>query len=298
MTTTMRILGWQAEGLRCPDHEINCCRRDGKPFRTTLIQMPNGTGKTTTLTLLRAALSGVAKTWRPEFVTEFRKKDSTDDHGYFRLNLAINDKRVTILMQFDFEDGEVRYKTTKGSGQENGFDPPLEVRRFMHEQFVNFYVFDGELAENLLSRDHTHAERAVESLFQVHLLNLIKERLFDFWNENTKDVNATTSKGVTRRKNQLAKWIARRNQLVLEKSVLESESSSIQEDLDNQQQQHERELAKQHEQATKIEAAKSTIQGLKQQLVERSKGVLDKMRDPHAISPDFGESISQLKLGP
>ena len=60
MPAIMRILGWKAHGLRCPDHEIDCTDTDNNVHSVTLIQMPNGTGKTTTLALLRAALSGAA----------------------------------------------------------------------------------------------------------------------------------------------------------------------------------------------------------------------------------------------
>ena len=54
MPAVMRILGWKAQGLRCPDHEISCVDSSGNPYPVSLIQMPNGTGKTTTLDLLRA----------------------------------------------------------------------------------------------------------------------------------------------------------------------------------------------------------------------------------------------------
>lgn len=297
MTTTMRILSWKSIGLRCPDHEIDCCDSEDNPFRTTLIQMPNGTGKTTTLALLRAALSGSARKWDPLQVVEFRKKGSTEDSGYFQLQLAVNNRRVTISMQFDFDNGEVRYQTTKGSGQESGFDPPLEVRKFLSEEFVSFYVFDGELAEDLMKRDHTRAENAVECLFQVHLLSHMKNWLENYWNDKTRDVGATTDKGVTQRKNQLAKWIARRDQLLGAKSKLESERSSLEGDLQLHQKKHEHELAKQQDQAIKIEAANRKVERLKQQLLERSKATLDKMREPQALTPAFSKVMSDLKLG-
>ena len=297
MTTTMRILGWKSIGLRCPDHEINCCDGKGSPFHTTLIQMPNGTGKTTTLTLLRAALSGTAREWGPEQVMEYRKKGSADDAGYFQLHLDVSDKRVTISMQFDFTHGTVRYKTTKGSGQESGFDPPLAVKRFMDEQFVNFYVFDGELAEHLLDRDHTHAEKAVESLFQIHLLKRMKDRISEYWDESTKDVKVTTNKGVNQRKNQLKKWIARRNHLLVQQSNLRSELSTIEQGLQVHQKKHAHEITKQHDQALKIDAARKKVESLRQQLIERSKIVLDNMRDPQAITPVFSKAMSELKIG-
>lgn len=50
MSGTIALLGWEAHNLRCPDHKIELSpSRESKPFRVTLIQMPNGTGKTTTL---------------------------------------------------------------------------------------------------------------------------------------------------------------------------------------------------------------------------------------------------------
>lgn len=91
MATILRILGWTAEGLRCPDHEITCCDASDQPFAVSLIQMPNGTGKTTTLSLLRAALSGGGRNWDSGKVRELRKKGGTSPTGTFTLRLALND---------------------------------------------------------------------------------------------------------------------------------------------------------------------------------------------------------------
>lgn len=53
----LTLLGWESSGLRCPDMVIDF-RKDGKAPRVSLLQMPNGTGKTTTLDLIKAALTG------------------------------------------------------------------------------------------------------------------------------------------------------------------------------------------------------------------------------------------------
>ena len=50
-----------------PDFKIDLM--NGKePAKVSLIQMPNGTGKTTTLDMLKAALDGSAGSWLPEAV--------------------------------------------------------------------------------------------------------------------------------------------------------------------------------------------------------------------------------------
>ena len=49
----IELLGWSSRGLRCPDIDVELTQH-GKVLPVSLIQMPNGTGKTTTLELLMA----------------------------------------------------------------------------------------------------------------------------------------------------------------------------------------------------------------------------------------------------
>src|SRR6185369_6726102 len=202
MALTMRILGWSSVGLRCPDHEMNCCLREDEPAPITLIQMPNGTGKTTTLDLLRAAFSGSARgvEWDQEKVMEYRKRDSQSNSGRFDLRLLLNEKRVTISMNFDFVAGRVVYKTTRGRGQMDGFDPPSEFLRYMQESFVNFFVFNGELAEHLLDRRSTNAESVVSALFQINNLETLARHVEKYWDKYVEGVSAKEEKGLNRRK--------------------------------------------------------------------------------------------------
>ena len=302
--TTMRILGWSARGFRCPDHDIDCCGKDRNPYRVTLIQMPNGTGKTTTLKLLRAALSESAKTWTSEEVRGLRKKVRGSDRGCFELSLEVDKRRITIILDFDFNNGSVQYKTTRVNaktgerhGQKEGFDPPLAMRRFMSEEFVDFYVFDGELAENLLNRRQTHAEDAVGSLFQVHLLDRINQRLGDYWNLNTKDTTATTSKGVTQRKNRLDKWRSRKSEVELQKKELEQRQAKLDKDLARLDKKYAGALAKQEDVAKQVSSAREQVELLRRKVLTKTKEVLEHMRDPHALSVKFCESMSSLKSG-
>lgn len=299
MTATMRILGWKAEGLRCPDHEIDCCNGHDDPAGVSLIQMPNGTGKTTALTLLRAALSGGAAkgAWDRTRVKELRKKGGDQSEGIFELRLALNDKRITIIMEFDFESGRVEYKTTWGSGQEDGFNPPFELRRFMNEDFVNFYVFDGELAENLLSKTHTDAEQAVESLFQVHLLSRMSGKVSAYWDEQTRSVTAKDEKGYTQRKNRLERWRKRHEELTAQKDELVKRLLETKGQLSRQEERYKREITKEEDRAKKINTAESVVSGLQRQVREGAQALLDGMRDPHALSPAFGTAMFDLKSG-
>src|SRR5690349_19557196 len=83
------LLGWSSKGLRCPDADIDLRRAGGKLPKVSLIQMPNGTGKTTTLELLKAALSGAAQHWDADYIRDFRRSGETHRHGVFRVDLLI-----------------------------------------------------------------------------------------------------------------------------------------------------------------------------------------------------------------
>ena len=76
MVSKFRIIGWTAEGLRCPDHSVSFRKNDSTIYKISLLQMPNGTGKTTLLDLLRAALSGSAITdsWSQGKIKGFKKR--------------------------------------------------------------------------------------------------------------------------------------------------------------------------------------------------------------------------------
>ena len=303
MAAVMHILGWKAQGLNCPDHDIECCDSQGCPLPVTLIQMPNGTGKTTTLSLLRMALSGAAdqdalnRMQIGMQIAEFQKREDPLPSGLFELRLLLNEQRVTINMEFDFDNDRIYYKTTRGDGQDKGFNPPMEFRRFMNEDFVKFYVFDGELADNILSDKHTDAQKAIESLFQIHLLERMQEKVVNYWDEQTQGQTAREQTGLTRRTNKLKDWRARRKTLLHQKKEYEEELDTVLKDLKRQQRRYDSEIKKIDDRAEKVRAAETTVTEAERRVHESAQGALDSLRGPHTLSPIFATSIYELKTG-
>ena len=299
MAAVMHILGWKAQGLRCPDHDIECCDSQDLPLPITLIQMPNGTGKTTTLSLLRTAISGAAdkNAWTRAQIDEYQKRDNPLPSGLFELRLLLNKRRVTIIMEFDFDNGRIYYKTTRGDGQVEGFDPPIEFRRFMNEDFVKFYVFDGELADNILNRKHTDAQKAVESLFQIHLLGRMQGKVSDYWDEQTQGRTAKDQTGLTGRTNRLNGWRARLRELSQQKGKYQKELDAVLKDLKLQQEHYDSGIKKVDDRAKKVQTAEAAVTDVEKRVHESAQGVLDSLRDPHALSSVFAASIYKLKTG-
>ena len=217
--------------------------------------------------------------------------------GLFELQLSLNDKRVTIGMEFDFQNGRVDYRTTWGSGQEDGFNPPFELRRFMNEDFVNFYVFDGELAENLLRKQHTHAEKAVESLFQIHVLSQMANKVSEYWDEKTRNISAKDQTGLTRRINKLSQWNVRLLVLEAMKFKLDRELQEISGRLKYQQDKYQQEITKGATRKKEMKDAEEAVAKLEEAVRERTRSVLDGMREPQALSPAFATFMFDLKSG-
>lgn len=89
------ILGWESEGLRCPDMKVDL-HKDGVIPKVSIIQMPNGTGKTTTLDMLKVSLSGQATKWDGQKIRGYRRPGEDKNKGKFIVNLRVDGKLLTF----------------------------------------------------------------------------------------------------------------------------------------------------------------------------------------------------------
>jgi DNA sulfur modification protein DndD len=298
MPTTIRILGWKSEGLRCPDHEVSFERSAQDTFPIVLLQMPNGTGKTTTLELLRVVFSGSADTerWDKGRIASFKKRDSAADKGLFQVNLLYNSRRLTLKLEFNFEDGTAQYFTTQtATGIQKGFNPPREIKKFLNESFVKFFVFDGELAEQLLDPSYTNAQTIIEDLFQVNLISRILNEIRSHWSKVTESKTATEERGLIRRRNRVAELTKRLDILKQEKNNLQKEYDKITRDLKKKEDKFKVELSQQREIRERLVKAEGEFKEAGARVKTSAQTVLDEMRNPHSLSSVFAEEMVTLK---
>ncbi len=296
MPNTMQILGWKAQGFRCPDHEVNCCNNGGPPFKVSLIQMPNGTGKTTTLLLLRAALSGNATNWTTENIKAIQKKDSANTHGQFALKLLLDDKLTTIIMEFDFELGKVTYKTTSAIGQDTGFIIPRAFTKFMNPDFIHYFVFDGELAQHLLQRGSTDAILVIERLFSLNILDYISTKVNDFWDESTRNATAKDERGLARRGNRVMKLGTKLGKLKKAEASLKEREIKTEEALEQKRVHYDQDVIALQGHSELIENTLTKVTDYKERVKNSTKDVLNTMSDPHALSVKFAKDIYTFKV--
>jgi DNA sulfur modification protein DndD len=292
--TNLRLLGWSATGLRCPDHNIDLTSGDKAPYPISLIQMPNGVGKTTTLTLLRAALSGAAASWDAETIRGFRKPSSDCGIGTFQVRALVGTSRLTIQLVLDFNDGSASYSTTFGAGKTPSFDPPASVLRFFTPNFVNFFVFDGELAEHLLSSQHGDARKVVQDLFRLDGFVTLTDRLHAYWKRMTAG-KATEDRGLARRQNKVLRLKERINTLEALRAEKQTARQNAIEELDQLKKTFHSSIENQGRDQQRLTAAELQYDEACDRVKELEQQVLALASDPASLSPYFAEAMVSLR---
>jgi hypothetical protein len=188
--------------------------------------MPNGTGKTTTMSLLRAVFSGEPLT--PQEIYDLRATDDAGN-GLFELRLSINSKPFRIQLRLDFKNRTHQYWTARSEirsgGLEEGLSLPPELKRLLSRDFTRLFVFDGELAKEIRTVGKDRAANAIRILYRLDrldMLNLQIARLVEEQQQRSAAIStATERKGVTRWRRQHESADARRAALGTEQKGLQ-----------------------------------------------------------------------------
>ena len=295
MAIQVQLLGWKSNGLRSPDHEIQLVRSGESLVPITLIQMPNGTGKTTSLELLRASLSGAATHWTAEQVRSLARPKATLEKGSFLVQLRVNGTLLTFELILDYAAGRARYRTTYGKGVTEGHKPPPGVARFFKPELVNLFIFDGELASQLLDSKKTRARDAVDTVFQVSLLDHLSGEFEQNWQEHAQQQAVKGEKGRTRRRNRMEKLQARYDALMKIKAHLAAECQTLRGDLGRVQDEYDQALKQGKDIGEKLDDVSRRWAIADAQVQETTRAVIAAMRDPQALSAQFAADLNRLK---
>jgi DNA sulfur modification protein DndD len=299
MGCRMRIslAGWASSGLRCPDVEISLNGESDAPAQVSLIQMPNGTGKTTTLEMLRATLTGGATEWTPDQVASFRRSDETNATGSFRVALLVDGRPLTIELILDFDERSARYRTTSpgSGGVQPRWAPPPALRRFLTPAFLDLFIFDGEFADELLAQNAGRADEAIDALCQLYLVDQIKQVAENQWQRRTSQGGPKTQAGLVRYQQQRAVLLDR-------KAVVEMARKRAQQKLDEDSVLIDELAAKIQERLSSVEATKQQhteaqieLQSATAAVAAASGDVMRLIRMPLALHPRFSAGLMELK---
>lgn len=221
------IRGWKARnlrgGLRHLDIDLGVT-----PSRWSLIQMPNGMGKTTTMSLLRKLLSNDAI--GPTEAQDLRADDQVEE-GSFELQLLVDDQPFRLGIDFDFRTGNTSRYTVRAEsrdgGRVSGRALPTELSDLLTTQLAEMFVFNGELAKQIRDMNGQTADNAIKSLYrlgQVAGLRAAVNQIVEVEQLRAKAMtSAKEDKGVNRLKNALDEVRRAETRLTNEERVLSTQ---------------------------------------------------------------------------
>ena len=291
----IEIAGWESEGLRCPDVAVDL-RRAGQVPPVSLVQMPNGTGKTTTLELLNAALSGSAQDWKPEQVRGYRR-GREGAVGRFKVTLLVDGKPLSIELSLDYSTGRASYRSTSpGSG---GVVPvwrvPPAMTRFLKPEFLSLFIFDGEFAGRLLDGGETEADRVVDALCQVYLLQDAASFALEHWEKESKADTTRTKQGLDKvrvRRNRLA---ARERKVAGQLEKARADVAALTKSVDELHEKIRHRIDSVAETRDLRDAAEAERADARRDVAERRAKLMTALRLPHAVHPTLAGRLMELR---
>jgi len=291
----LRIKGWESEGLRCPDIKIDLVKDGVRPV--TLIQMPNGTGKTTTLTMIRAALTGEARHWGVSKVREYQSRAGDNNVGRFRLDLAVDERPLTFEITLDFTEGRAQYRTTSPSigGVVMDWKPPSDIRRFLNDKFIGLFVFDGEFAHKLLNAEEAEAERAIDALCQLYLFDECQKKAEESWQRATRRGGARTSQGLNQWRDKVQKLENRIDKLQKRYDEAKAKSADIGSEMESLVQEVEEAVAAEAGNRQELDGLKEAERREEQHVRDLNASVMQILRQPQRVCDHFRNGLAALK---
>lgn len=230
----IRITDWRCENLRIGEGTESFELGD-PPARWSLIQMPNGLGKTSTMTLIRAVLG--EEELSAKEVRSFGASEAVET-GMFELGLLIEGRRdgspkhYRLTATFDFRNGSYEYSTLRpqerGGGRESGRVLPSDLKHILKSEFIRLFVFDGELARDIRDLNKAAADRAIRTLYQLDDITTLQQRVANEVAKRQETLERTsgkTKKGVSRHQKLMDEAMAQLK--TLEKDQSEKRSSRV-----------------------------------------------------------------------
>lgn len=296
----IRVLGWKYENIRRMGNlTVDLTRENDGVYANSLIMMPNGTGKTTTLYLIRAILSGSAMEWKEREVRSYRPAMDDVDEGRFILKMAFNDDIYYYILHLNYEEGTVWYETSSAmmaGGYEEGRRIPLPLRGILdNKEFVNRFIFDGEQARKALNNGSQEAENALIYLYQLNKLDDLIKKIDDLVRANQEQ----SSGGATERSVKVYQGKAEKRRKIYED--LEFERRDIDKQLKNMaekqreyEQKYQEIVAQDHRMQQEQERLTKEQEQNKSEISETVTGLMDCIRKPYNLQLDIHTRLKGL----
>ena len=154
--------------------QISFRNNNGGVIKNNFVMMANGTGKTTTMTLIKGLLDGSAAKWPVDYVKSFAPTTTTGDNGEFSITVKFDEKQYKYFLSLDYVHGTAKIETlAPPKGRESGLRLPEAIKGIFTPEFVSRFVFDGEQAKKSMDRTSNEADETIRYLYRLDELDEI-----------------------------------------------------------------------------------------------------------------------------
>ena len=171
----MSILELEYKNIRkISSLQISFRNDTGGVIKNNFVMMANGTGKTTTMTLIKGLLDSSAKNWPVDYVKSFAPTTTTGDKGEFSITVKFDEKQYKYFLSLDYVNGIAKIETqAPPKGRETGLLLPTAIKGIFTPEFVSRFVFDGEQAKKSMDRTSNEADETIRYLYRLDELDEI-----------------------------------------------------------------------------------------------------------------------------
>lgn len=172
----MSILGIEYKNIRkISELKLSFVDANGKSIKNNFVMMANGTGKTTTMELIKGLMDGSAADWSAKKIKIFAPTTSHSDVGVFSIAVKFDERQYKYFLYMNYKTGTANIKTTTTTlgGMEDGRHLPDGLKGIFTPEFVRRFVFDGEQAEKTMDSSSNEAEETIRYLYRLDELDEI-----------------------------------------------------------------------------------------------------------------------------
>lgn len=319
----MSILGIEYKNIRkISELKLSFVDANGKAIKNNFVMMANGTGKTTTMELIKGLMDGSAADWSAEKIKTFAPTTSQSDVGVFSIAVKFDDRQYKYFLYMNYNTGTANIKTTttKLGGIEDGRHLPDALKGIFTTEFVRRFIFDGEQAEKTMDSSSNEAEETIRYLYRLDELDEIiaaNQRILSeiqdaegskgskssLSNLRTRQegVKTTISK-LEKRANHLRKDIKKfedeRKEKVTQRDALDKNYETLNQEKQEiiNEQQHNRDII--DAQISEIMSHSKSPYLISQKFCDRMYGLgssMTKLKLPKTISKDFFVELAHAK---
>lgn len=294
----MSILGIEYKNIRkITELKLSFVDATGNVINNSFIMMANGTGKTTTMTLLKGLLDGMAVEWSANVVRSFAPTTGVSDAGEFSITVKFDERQYKYFLCLDYRTGvaTINTTTTVNGGYEEGRHLPDSLKDIFSPEFVSRFVFDGEQAKKTMDSSSNEAEETIKYLYRLDKLDNIIASNQRILTEIQEAEGAKGSKG------SLSNLKTRRDSVCKTIETLKDKAKKLNDDIEEYQTEQESKITRRNELDKNYEELNAEKQDIikeqqhnKDAVDAKISEILNLMKSPYLISPEFNERMQEL----